>query len=277
MVYLMKLTQEEEGQTGSGVATKQDIENLGDKLVWPPEFTRDSKLKKMQSLIDKEDAVMDNVSLTDTEKVLKVGELKRQFNVYNDDIPLRLGAVPPVPLIKSENVPKYETYSEDEGDYEDESDYEADREDLPEQTEIHAATFLKSIADYRKPKGKLMLKKLAAAGLLKWDGSGNVFYNGQPIEGASMGELVHYFQTAHKRRSIKPPVGQVMFSQALRHAGAMEDVQLGGQHDEQVRQVFKGITPARAQKRRAGRFSPHSSSASGLHKSGDKTVEQLEL
>lgn len=51
MVYLMKLAED-------GPATKKDLHELGDKLVWPPEFTRDSKLKKMQSLLDQENAVM---------------------------------------------------------------------------------------------------------------------------------------------------------------------------------------------------------------------------
>lgn len=238
MVYLMKLAED-------GPATKKDLHELGDKLVWPPEFTRDSKLKKMQSLLDQENAVMNDPSLSDTEKVLRVGELKRQFNVYKNNRPMRLAAVPPVPLIE---------VSDDEED-----------EDLPEQSELHADELLKPVAAYRRAKAKLMLKKLANAGLLKWDSSGNVFFRGKPVQGANMGQLVHYFQTAHRREPIDPPVGQMMFSHALRHAGAMEDVQLGGKEDEQVRQVFRGITP------KTSRLHPYTR----VYK--DKTVQQLEF
>ena len=47
----MKLTKDPVVQSGSGAATKEDIDKLGEKLVWPPEFTRDAKLKKMQKLL----------------------------------------------------------------------------------------------------------------------------------------------------------------------------------------------------------------------------------
>jgi len=251
MVYLMKLTEGEPLQQ----ATKKDLHDLGEKLVWPPEFTRESKLKKMQALLDEEKAVTTDPSLTDTEKVLRVGDLKRQFNVYNDDRPTRrIGAVPPVPLaeIKTED--------------------DEDDDDLPEQTELHATELLKPIVAYRRGKARLMLKKLAAAGLLKWDAQGNVIYDGKPIRGAHMGDLVHYFQTAHKKDPIKPPpAGQVLFSHALRHAGATEDIRLGGVEDDEVRKVFRGITP-----KRSGKKKRRQPTASGVYKPGEKQVEQLE-
>jgi len=249
MVYLMKL--EEEEQTGSGsVATKKDIDDLEDKLVWPPEFTRDVKLKKMQKLLDRETEVMNDPSLTNTEKVLRVGEIKRQFEVHHNDLPMKIGAVPPVPLKSETKVT--ETKVEDT-----ESEEEEEEEDsLPQQTELHAAELLKPLQDYRKPKARLMLKKLAAAGSLNWDDRGNVYHNGSIVPGAHMGELVQYFQTARKQKPLTPPMGQVMFSHALRHAGAMEDVALGGVEDDEVRQVFKGITPVRARKPGA-RYDPY--------------------
>lgn len=218
-------------QSGSGAATKEDIKTLGDKLVWPPEFTRDPNLKKMQTLLKLEEEVVNNDSLTDTEKVLRVAEYKRQYNLHDNERfePLKLGAIPPAPLIEL----KKEEESSD------------DISDVDEQTVLYEGDLLKPIQQHRRQKAYLMLKKLAAEGSLRWDADGTVYYKGKLVEGANMGKLVHYFQTAHKRNPLNPPEGQVIFGKALRSANAMEDVQLGGEDDDVVRQVFRGNTPAR--------------------------------
>lgn len=292
MVFLMKLSDTPVVQSGRGAATKEDVEKLGDRLVWPPEFTRDPNLKNMQKLLDLEEEVINNDSLTDTEKVLRVGEYKRQYNLHDSERfepqPLKLGAIPPKPLIapkpeaKGEEdsdagdddeddisdvegaigpVPSIETKSEEE---EEDMDYDVDS-----QTDLHESELLKSIKSHRHTHAKRMLKKLAADGALKWDSDGTVYYRGNLIRGADMKKLVHYFQTSHKRNPISSPTGKVIFGEALRSARAMEDIKLGGIEDDVIREVFRGITPApfvfekkKSRKRHptAASLTPHSDS-----------------
>ena len=236
-------------------ATKQDIESLGDKLVWPPAFTRDIRLKKMQNLLKKEDDVMRDPSLTDTEKVLRVAEYKQKYNVQDKELfePERLAAVPSQPLppltskIKAEK-PNQDTDSDvsdtsdvtviDQSDYDDLSD-----DDVDGQTDYLAEDLLQMVPPHRKAKTTVMLKKLAADGKLNWNNQGKVYYRGKKIPGSNIGHLVQYFQTAHKKNPLPQPHGAGIFAQALRKAQAFDDVLLGGQEDDNVRQIFKGHSP----------------------------------
>ena len=263
-------------QTGSGAATKQDIEKLGEKLIWPPEFTRNTELTKMQELLGLQDKVMNDSSLTNTEKVLRVAEYKRQYNIHDNERfgpqPVKLGAVPPIPLTDTR-------YSSD-GELSDTSVVSDVVSDQEEETELTTEELLKPIQPHRQQKAKLMLKKLAAEGSLKWDADGQVYYKGKIIEDANMGQLVRYFQTAHKKVPMDPPSGQVVFGEALRRADAMEDVQLGGEEDNGVREVFKGITPARFnpyQDDRNRRQRKLKGSINRVRAQADTVVTQLEL
>ena len=136
----MKLTKDPVVQSGSGAATKEDIDKLGEKLVWPPEFTRDAKLKKMQKLLKLEKEVMEDSSLTDTEKVLRVAEYKRQYNLHDnerfDPQPLKLGAIPPVPLI--------DTKSEASSDEEEAREAQDDNDDKPSSVTSRATSSVTS-------------------------------------------------------------------------------------------------------------------------------------
>ena len=114
-------------------ATKQDIEDLGDKLVWPPTFTRDLRLRHMQKVLNEEDAVMQNTSLSDTEKVLRVAQLKQQYNVHDRELfgAKRLGAVPtkPLPTMPPNDSPDIKQKAEDDSDVLDETDSDEEEEE----------------------------------------------------------------------------------------------------------------------------------------------------
>lgn len=268
MVFMMKLVDEKPTHPQKEPpATKQDIENLGDKLVWPPVFTRDNRLLKMQKLLKLENEVMNDPSLSDTEKVLRVAQYKQQYSVQNKELfePTRLGAVPPTPLQHALNgdVPvatATSDHSEDSDDsdatiiqrpYDDDDESEDDDAlDPTDEEEVDfmpidytPAALLSMVKPHRRTKTAIMLKKLAADGKIKWDFQGNVFYRGNRIPNANIGELVNYFQTAHKRQPLPRPAGDVIFGQALRKALATDDVQLGGPEDDDVRSVFKGQSP----------------------------------
>lgn len=291
MVYMVKLvdtpqmenTQKEaskEDPASRMPASKEDIEHLADTLAWPPPFTRDIRLQKMQRLLKQENEVMNDPTLSDTEKVLRVAECKQQYNVQNKELfqPRRLSAVPPKPLPppvdikiadKTESEDFADSIDSDDYDYSDDSDVsfetviardpvrwdedddnddeeEWEEEDAPDQTpfDYTPAGLLKMVKPYRRAKTALMLKKLAADDKLKWDAErGNVFYRGDRIPYANIGELVAYFQSAHKKHPMPLPAGHVIFAQALRKAHATEDVQLGGPTDDEVRSVFTGHTP----------------------------------
>ena len=254
MVYIMKLS---EGITPTEAATKQDIQDLGDKLVWPPAFTRDIRLKKMQNMLNKEEEVMRDPTLSDAEKVLRVAEYKQQYNVQDKELfePGRLGAVPSKPLTKpatksSKTDPGIE--SDVDSDVSDETVIDlSEYEDLPEdddgidddQVGSSPAALIQMVAPYRRQKAQLMLKKLAADGRLKWDHQGKVYYNGKVVPGSNIQHLVQYFQTAHKKNPMPQPQGKNIFAQALRRAHALDDVLLGGDEDNNVRQIFRGHSP----------------------------------
>lgn len=277
MVYLMKLS-DHPVQEGRGAATKEDIEKLGDKLVWPPEFTRDPNLKKMQKLLHLEEEVITDDKLTDTEKVLRVAEYKRQYNLHDSERfepqPLKLGAIPPTPLIapKSEEQESDDDISDVDGAYspapsmehKEEEDIDDDISDEESQMDLHENELLKSVKASRLGKAKLMLKKLASNGSLRWEQDGRVYYNGKLIKGADMKKLVHYFQTSHKRQPLSPPTGQVIFGEALRRSRATEDVVLGGENDDVVREVFRGVTPFPRADRKETRPRKRQSSAASL-------------
>ena len=236
-------------------ASKEDIETLGDKLVWPPPFTRDIRLKKMQQLLKKEEEVMRDPSLSDSEKVLRVAEIKQQYNVQDKEVfePQRLGAVPAQPLPQAAKKMKSEDSDDaasDDSDTSvetviDQSEYEDDLSDDDEidQVGYSPESLLSLVAPYRKAKTSVMLKKLAVDGKLNWDGQGRVYYKGNKIPGSNIKDLVTYFQTAHKKSPLPQPPGKEIFGQALRKANALEDVLLGGREDDSVRSVFKGRTP----------------------------------
>ena len=246
MVYLMKLSEDIPPEEP---ATKQDIEDLGDKLVWPPPFTRDIRLKKMQNLLNKEEEVMKDPSLSDTEKVLRVAEYKQQYNVQDKELfePERLGAVPsqplPQPSTKAEKIdPDVDSDASDETVI-DQSEYEDLSEDEVDRTGPSPEALIQRVAPYRRTKAKAMLKKLAADGKLTWDHRGKVYYKGKVIPGSNIQHLVQYFQTAHKRNPLPQPQGKNIFAQALRGAHALDDVLLGGEEDNNVRQILKGHSP----------------------------------
>ena len=258
----MKLVSDEKH---SDAATKQDIDDLGQKLVWPPVFTRDIRLQKMQELLKQEEKAMSDPKLTDTEKVLRVGEYKRQYNILDNERyepvdHVKFGAVPVQPL-PEETYDFSDTESSD-GSFHtitgvDDDDTEWEEDTVPMPTDIQMENLLKPIKDYRKSKAKLMLQKLASDGSLKWDSEGNVFFKGRLIPGAKMDHLVTYFQTAHKKNPLAKPVGHTTFGHALRKADAMGDVKLGGREDDNIRAVFKGYTPAAPHRTLGGRIKKH--------------------
>ena len=284
MVYMVKLVDEKPSlvpPASTGIpekktpATKKDIEELGDRLIWPPPFTRDLRLNKMQTALNDEDAVMQDTSLSDTEKVLRVAELKQQYNVHDNELfgAKRLGAVPNKPL---RMLPPNDTVDmKDESDSEtlngmdtDEEETEEDEQSITDEDsddsedDIQALyphdELLENIKPYRKQNAKAMLKKLTADGRLRWDGRGNVFYKDRQVPGANIKQLVNYFQTAHRKRVLPNPAGKNIFGQALRHAHANEDVLLGGKQDERIRTIFKGYPP-KTPGFRASRKPPQSS------------------
>ena len=277
-------------------ATKQDIENLGDKLVWPPTFTRDNRLQQMQQLLDEQDKVMDDSSLTDTEKVLRVAELKQLYNVHDRELfdQGRIGAVPPKPLTHTQHKKVKADESMDDAEDSDASDTtvmaepEEDSEDEEDYTAAYSREDLLSmVKPHRRAKTRMMLKKLGADGKLTWDKQGHVFYRGKRIPNANMGELVQYFQSARKRHPLSPPLGGVVFGQALRKAHAMDDVLLGGPVDDDIRGVFKGHSPktprfssprVAAKKVRFGKAShrPSSSPIKRIPQDDTKLVEDWE-
>lgn len=302
MVQLMTLVDAPASSNSSVVnsnATKRDIDDLGEKLVWPPEFTRDIRLRKMQKLLDMEDDVRNNPKLSDTEKVLRVAEFKRQYNIHDNEryepALQKVGAVPPMPLhVKANKTEDSDTDDASDTDSDTDTMLQMSGEDedsVSAQTDENIQELLKPIQAHRKQKAKLMLKKLASEGTIKWDTEGNVFYKGQHMPGANMSQLVTYFQTAHKKYPIPPPEGYVAFGRALRKAHATEDVQLGGVEDDEVRNVFKGHTPATPRFRKAslaGRISKPKShkkkspifsqtNIKSMQARGEKLVSQLEL
>jgi hypothetical protein len=267
MVYMVKLVDEKQpvlppASTNiperSTPATKKDIEELGDKLVWPPAFTRDSRLKKMQNVLDEEDRVMKDTTLSDTEKVLRVAELKQQYSVHDNELfsAKRLGAVPtkPLPTTVPLNEPaddededdsdvSSETDAEVEEEYDEESEIDDSEDDLEDTLTYTPQELVQNVKTHRRAKTRAMLKKLALDGKIKWDGQGNVYYKEKQIPQANISQLVGYFQTAHKQKHLPSPPGKKVFGQALRNAHAMEDVLLGGQQDDSIRTIFKGHTP----------------------------------
>ena len=255
-------------------ATKQDIEDLGDKLVWPPTFTRDLRLRHMQKVLNEEDAVMQNTSLSDTEKVLRVAQLKQQYNVHDRELfgAKRLGAVPtkPLPTMSPNDSPDIKQKAEDDSDVLDETgsdeeeEYEEEYKELEEkeiedqssseslsddsdldhlQDGYTVANIIKSVPQHRRAKATKMLKKLAADRKITWDDQGEIYYRHKQITGANIGQLVKYFQTAHKKKPLPSPIGKRIFGHALRKADAMDDILLGGKQDDSVHKIFIGHSP----------------------------------
>lgn len=258
-------------------ATKGDIESV----IWPPKFTRDIRLQKMQDLLKHEEDVLRDPTLSDADKVRKVAGYKQRYNIHDNDRfeTGPVGAIPPTPLpvqsIKSED----ETTNFDLNDLDYLDDLDEEEEDIeedviiPEKLPPHEL-FLKNVPNYRKGKARSMLNQLAAEGSLRWDHDGNITYKGKPISNANMHELVNYFQTAHKKTPMDKPIGNKIFGYALRKAGAINTILLGGDEDNDVRELFLGLSP------KTPRFQPYSIPKHGIKRKTpdrDRLVSTFEL
>ena len=195
--------------------TKEDIALLGEKLSpWPPEFTRDENLKRLdmhrQSLAD----VTEDRSMSNLDKIMEIGHHINMMNLYknkyfNDHASDFTGTqqtkpVAPLPVQPVQETPSLVPAHE--------SDLKRVARMLPKK-KLSMTEALISVPAHRKQVAQHLLSKLGSKGLLDWDSSGQLIIDQRKQPGTNIQELMRYFESDVANEN--PPRGFRQFMESV--------------------------------------------------------------
>jgi hypothetical protein len=194
--------------------SRQDIDDIKDAVAWPPAFMRDPTVVQMDSHKKAMADVMQDETLSDTDKILKAGYHVHMFNLNKDkyfgnvDLQLPTLAKPPPP---GQNIqlpgPLQFTGKQ------------AAATAGPQHSSIKQA--IKLVPADRKAYATNMLKKMHSDGV-RWDENGDMTSfgtnSGAGVMGANIQDLMRYAQTDGKKGEDQPR-GFKEFAEATSHSG----------------------------------------------------------
>jgi hypothetical protein len=210
---------------------KQDIDDLKDAIAWPPAFMRDPAVVQMDTHTKAMAELMQDESLSDTDKILTVGYHVHMFNLNKDkywgNVDLKLPTQPPPIQLPGpiQFTGKQATTA-------------------LQHSSIKQA--IKLVPADRKAYATNMLKKMQANGV-SWDGNGHVtsFGTGDAgVMGANIQDLMRYVQSDNKKGEEQPR-GFKEFAEATSHSGSRKYL-----HPAKIGAYAKGKVAAKTQRGR---------------------------
>lgn len=195
-------------------ATKEDISDLKQSLVWPPEYTRDSDLVKASNLRQEKESILNNLSLSPGDKLKLLSELDQNFNLFQS---------------KAENLfQPSNTHTNTDQFISSVNSFEHGKPLSIDEI----ATNLK-LKGERKYKAGQILKKITKLKGVVWNSKGELYdpNSRQSIPNSDIHELIKYDLQPNKLNTLTP-TGYYLFTQ-LKALSKLEDVSSGSEDDSE--------------------------------------------